>query len=63
MKDIPKLFEAINKSKITQRDKFILYFMLCLSVLIESIGLLVLAILAKQLPDIVELLLKALHII
>jgi hypothetical protein len=60
MKDIPKLFDIINKSKITQRDRFVLQLILSLSVLIESIGV---VMLVRQLPDFVEWILKALHIL
>ena len=60
MKDIQKLIEVMNKAKISQRDRFILLLILCLSSLVQSFGVLVLA---KQLPDLVEWILKLLHVI
>jgi hypothetical protein len=51
MKDLKTLLDIINKSKISQKDRFILLFMVCLAYLIQSIGLL---IFAKQLPDFVQ---------
>lgn len=58
MKEIPKLFDTINKAKISQRDEFIL--LLTLSSLVQSFGIL---ILAKQLPDLVEWILKLLGVL
>lgn len=60
MKDIQKLFEVINRAKISQRDRFILLLILCLSSLVQSFGV---VLLAKQLPDLVEWVLKLLHVL
>jgi hypothetical protein len=55
MPDPLKLFDKISKAKISQRDRFILYFMIMFTLLVNSFtGLL----LAKQLPDLVEWILK-----
>jgi hypothetical protein len=51
MSDTLKLFDKITKAKISQRDRFILYFMIMFALLVNSFtGLL----LVKQLPDLVE---------
>ncbi len=57
--DALKLFDKINKANIPQRDRFILMFMLVGTVLLNSVTGLVLA---KQLPDLVEWILKLLNI-
>jgi hypothetical protein len=60
MKVLLSIFDRVNRAKIPQRDRFFIYLILCLSVLINSItGL----ILAKQLPDLVEWVLKLAGII
>ena len=60
MIDPLKLFDKIAKTKIPQRDKFILLFMVTFTMIINSLtGLL----LAKQLPDLVEWILKLLGVL
>ena len=60
MKEPLQLFDKISKAKISQRDRFILLLILCMSTLVNSLT----ALLAvKQLPDLVEWVLKALHVI
>jgi hypothetical protein len=57
MKENLEIFDKVAKAKIPQRDKFILLLILCLATLVNSFtGLL----LVKQLPDIVQWILKAL---
>jgi hypothetical protein len=60
MKDIRLLFDIINKAKVTQRDRFFLYFMVTIYLLLRGITELALA---KQLPDLVEWILKLTHVI
>lgn len=57
MKDAPKLFNVINKAKISQRDRFFLLALLLAPYVINSISGL---ILAKQLPNLLEWLLNEL---
>jgi hypothetical protein len=60
MKEPLQLFDKISKAKITQRDRFILLLILCLATLVNSVT----ALLAvKQLPDLVEWVLKAFHVL
>ena len=60
MKDIKFLFDIINKAKVTQRDRFFLYFMVTVYLLLRGITELSLA---RQLPDYVEWILRLTHII
>jgi hypothetical protein len=60
MKDNLHLFDKINRAKIPQRDKFILLLILCLSTLVQSFTSL---LLVKQLPDVVQWILKALKVL
>lgn len=57
MKD---LVEKILKAKVSQRDRFILLLILCLSWLVNSFTAL---LLAKQLPDVVQWVLQALKVL
>ncbi len=60
MKEKFDLFNIINKAKIAQRDRSILMLVVCLSILVQSFTSL---LLVKQLPDIVERVLEALHVL
>ena len=64
MLDPLKLFDKINKANISQRDRFILMFVLTFMfsfpLLISSLTGLVLA---NKLPDLVEWTLKLLHVL
>ena len=60
MKEPLGLFDKISKAKISQRDRFILLLILCLSTLVNSFTAL---LLAKQLPDLVEWVMKVLHVL
>ena len=51
---ISQIFNLINKAKITQRDRFFLYFLGMLVLLVHSVTGLILALLAKQIPDLVQ---------
>jgi hypothetical protein len=53
-------FEVVSSAKISQRDKFILLLLLCISSIIQNIGVL---LAAKQLPDLIGLLPKLLEIL
>ena len=60
MKDPLDLLDKINRAKVSQRDRFILLLILCLSTLVNSFTVL---LLAKQLPEVVEWVLKALKVL
>ena len=60
MLDPLKLFDKINKANIPQRDRFILMFMLISVFLLKGYTELTLA---KQIPDLVEWILKLLHVL
>ncbi len=60
MLDPLKLFDKINRAKISQRDRFILMFMLVGTMLLNSVTGLVLA---KQLSDLVEWILRLLKVL
>jgi hypothetical protein len=60
MKEPLTLFDKISKAKVSQRDRFILLLILCLSWLVNSFTAL---LLVKQLPDIVQWVLKALKVL
>ncbi len=55
LKEASKLFAEINKAKLSQRDKFILYLLGMLVLLMNSISGLVFV---KQLPDLLELIIN-----
>jgi hypothetical protein len=55
MIDLLKLVDKINRANISQRDRFILLFMVILSPLIKSVTEL---LAAKQLRDLIEWMLK-----
>ena len=60
MPDPLKLFDRINKANISQRDKFILMAMVISVFILKGYTELTLA---KQIPALVEWLLKLLHVI
>jgi hypothetical protein len=51
MKEPFKVFDYLNKAKVSQRDRFTLYLLAMLALVINSISGLVLV---KQLPDLLE---------